>query len=368
MLIDLRPHVDAADERSVRARLRAAWRYVNEVALLRALLLAEGFALIFFAADASIEVPYAKATLHAGDGGYGLILTVWGLGVGLGSLAFARAVRRPLGMMLTAGTTAVGLAYVGFAVAPSLAVACVAALVGGLGNGVQWASLLSAVQQLTPQHLHGRMMGAVESINALCPGLGLLLGGVLVALSSPRTAFLVVGLGATATTVAFIRLGVRSGLQPAVQSGNQAPSGDVSRDGCASQPARASADPEESRAVGNGPSGARRARLAGPRHLKCHAELVVKYDRPRDARAEAQETTVLARPVPAVRGRSWRGRLGFTQPGMASASADGAPARGGPAGRAARVRDKRAAPLGIARRARARHGPARPCTSRRRSA
>jgi Transmembrane secretion effector len=226
MLVDLRPHIDGAPEESVRARIRAAWKYVNEVATLRTLLLVEGLALIFFAADASIEVPYAKATLHAGDSGYGLLLTVWGIGVGLGSLGFARAVRRPLGAMLSAGTLAVGLAYIGFAVAPSLLVACFAGFLGGLGNGVQWASLLSAVQQLTPPALHGRMMGAVESINALCPGIGLLLGGALVAVGSTRSAFLIVGLGATATTAAFLRLGAGSGLRAELQPGHHAPTGE----------------------------------------------------------------------------------------------------------------------------------------------
>jgi Major Facilitator Superfamily len=214
LLIDLRSHVEEAAGASVRARLRAAWEHINEVSVLRTLLLVEGFALVFLASDGSIEVPYAKATLHAGDGGYGLLLTAWGVGVVVGSLVFARAVRRPLGAMLSAGTLAVGLAYVGFAAAPSLPVACLAGFIGGVGNGVQWASMLSAVQQLTPQHLQGRLMGAVESLSALCLAIGLLLGGVLVAFSSPRVAFLVVGLGATASTAAFVRLSLR-GLEPA---------------------------------------------------------------------------------------------------------------------------------------------------------
>ncbi len=113
----------------------------------------------------------------------------------LGSLVFARSLRRPLGAMLSAGTFAIGLAYVGFAAAPSLGLACVAALIGGVGNGVELPSLISIVQRLTPQHLHGRLMGAVESLGALCLAIGLPLGGALVALSSPRVAFLVVGLG-----------------------------------------------------------------------------------------------------------------------------------------------------------------------------
>jgi hypothetical protein len=53
-------------------------------------------------------------------------------------------------------------------------------------------------------------MGAVESIGALCLAIGLSLGGVLVALSSPRVAFLVIGLGATVTTAALLRLPLTS--------------------------------------------------------------------------------------------------------------------------------------------------------------
>jgi len=213
MLIDLHPHVKEAGGASVRVRLRAAWEHINDVATLRTLLLAEGVALVFFAADGSIEVPYATVTLHAGDRGYGLLLGVWGLGVAIGSIVFARSIKRSLGVLLSAGTLAVGLAYLGWAVAPSLAVACAAGLLGGIGNGVQWAALISAVQRLTPQSLHGRIMGAVESIGAICPAIGLALGGALVALSSPRVAFLVVGLGATASTAAFVRLSLR-GLEP----------------------------------------------------------------------------------------------------------------------------------------------------------
>jgi predicted MFS family arabinose efflux permease len=206
MLIDLRPRSDDADTSSVRARVRAAWRHINDAPGLRGLLLAEAVALVFFEFSPPIEVAYAKSTLHAGDGGYGLLLGVWGLGVAIGSILFARAIRRSLGMLLSASTLAVGLAYLGWAIAPSLAAACVAGLIGGLGNGVQWAALISAVQRLTPESLHGRMMGAVESLGAICPGIGLSLGGAIAALSSPRAAFLVAGVGASLSTIAFVRL------------------------------------------------------------------------------------------------------------------------------------------------------------------
>lgn len=206
LLLDLHPHVEEAAGSSVRARLAAAWDHINSVPALRALLVTQAAALVFFESAAPIEVAYAKATLHAGDRGFGLLVTVWGVGVVLGGIVFARSPARPLGTLLSAGTFAVGLAYIGFAAAPSLVLACAAALVGGVGNGVQWAPLVSAVQLLTPPALQARVMGALESIGALCPAVGLSLGGALVALSSPRTAFLIVGVGAALTTVAFMRV------------------------------------------------------------------------------------------------------------------------------------------------------------------
>jgi MFS family permease len=157
-----------------------------------------------------VEVAYAKLSLHAGDTGYGVLVGVWGLGVTIGSIVFARSAGRSLRVLLSAATLAVGLAYLGWSIAPGLVVASAIGLIGGVGNGVQWASLISSVQKLTPQDLQGRMMGAVESIGAIAPAVGFSLGGAVTALSSPRDAFLVAGLGATLSTVAFLRLHIGS--------------------------------------------------------------------------------------------------------------------------------------------------------------
>jgi len=211
LLRDLHPHVEEAGGDSVRARLRAAWRHINEAPSLRTLLLIEAVALVFAESAGPIQVAFAKATLRAGDGGYGLLLGAWGAGAVLGSLIFARSLKRSLGILLSAGTFTVGLAYVGFAASPSLLLACIASLVGGIGNGVELPCLTSIVQQLTPKPLHGRMMGAVESLTALCLAVGLPLGGALVALSSPRTAFLVVGVGVAAASAGLLGLSSRTG-------------------------------------------------------------------------------------------------------------------------------------------------------------
>lgn len=217
LLLDLHAHVEAAAGDSVGARLKAALTHINAAPSLRALLMIDAVALVLIQAGGPIEVVYVKATLHGGDRGYGLFVTAWGAGAVLASVFFARSVRRPLGVMLSAGIFALGAAFVGLAVAPSLALACLAAFVAGAGNGLDWPSLISLVQRMTPQDLHGRLMGAAESLAAFSLALGLPLGGLLVWLSSPRTAFLILGLGTLLTTAAFVRLTL-TGLEPKSES------------------------------------------------------------------------------------------------------------------------------------------------------
>jgi MFS family permease len=209
LLVGLDTHIEESGGDSIRTRLLAVVEHMRAVPALRALLATQAVALVFFASVEPVEVLYARSTLRANGLGYGLLLTTWGVGAALGAVVFARAVRRPLWPMLTGGTLLVGLGYLGFAVAPALALACCAAVVGGIGNGIQWPSLISAVQQLTPAALHGRLMSAVGSLNALCPAIGFALGGTIAALSSPRVAMAVAGTVAALATVAFVRLPMR---------------------------------------------------------------------------------------------------------------------------------------------------------------
>lgn len=177
------------------ARVRAGLAYVKGEATLRTLIVAQGAAFVFFAAVIPVEVVYAKNTLGAGDSGYGLLLACWGGGMVIGSLAFAVLRRASLAILLLFSTVMVGLGYLGMAVAPGLAFACAAAALGGAGNGVQWVTLISAVQELTPQAMQARVMSVLESIGAAMPGVGYLLGGALAAQQGPRSTFYVAGFG-----------------------------------------------------------------------------------------------------------------------------------------------------------------------------
>jgi MFS family permease len=179
----------------MRDRVRAGIAYIREKAALRRLLAAQGAAFIFFAAVIPVEVVYAKETLGAGDSGYGLMLASWGAGMVLGSLVFAAVRRASLALLLFFSTLAVGAGYIGLALAPTLALACAASVLGGAGNGVQWVSTISAVQEMTAAGMQARVMSVLESIGAAMPGVGFIIGGVIATTASPRTAFLVAGIG-----------------------------------------------------------------------------------------------------------------------------------------------------------------------------
>lgn len=209
LLRTLAAHVHADEEDSVGARLLAGWRHIREMPVLRGLLVTQAVAIVFFSSVEPVEVVYAKATLHLGSAGFGALIGIWGAGAALGAVLFARWAHRPLAPLLAGGTLLVGLAYLGFAALPRFWFACVVAVVGGMGNGVQWPSLVSAVQQLTPSALQGRLMSALGSLGAMCPAIGFAIGGVLAAVSSPRAALALAGAVATGATLVFARLPLR---------------------------------------------------------------------------------------------------------------------------------------------------------------
>jgi MFS family permease len=182
----------------MRERVRAGVAYLRRQKELRGLLVAQGAAFIFFALVIPIEVFYAKETLGTSDSGYGLMLASWGVGMVVGSMVFAAVRRAPLPYLLFFSTLAVGAGYLGLAAAPTLAVACAASVVGGAGNGVQWVTAVSAVQELTAAEMQARVMSVLESIGAAMPAVGFVLGGVIATVASPRAAFLIAGLGVIA--------------------------------------------------------------------------------------------------------------------------------------------------------------------------
>jgi MFS family permease len=206
---DLPPAAPEEGEDGWRARVREGFAAVRHEPAVRTLIVAESAAFVFFFLVIPIEVVYAKETLDAGDIGYGMLLASWGLGLVVGSWVFTRLRDRSTAAFIVGSTLFVGLGYLGLAAAPTIVLACVASVIGGTGNGVQWVSVLTAVQEALPDRLQARVSGLLESVGAAAPGLGFLVGGTLTALWSPRLAYLVAGVGVVIVALAMARrLGV----------------------------------------------------------------------------------------------------------------------------------------------------------------
>lgn len=174
-------------------RLKEGLSYARSNSVVRRLLVWQAAALVFFTLVVPIEVIYVKETLHSGDAGFGLLLSSWGLGIVLGSLAFIALRRRSLAVLVFGSTAMLGSAYLGMAAVEDLWAACLLSVVGGFGNGIQWVSAMTLLQEATPMDLQARMVGFLESLAAAMPGVGFIAGGVLVSVASPPVAFATAG-------------------------------------------------------------------------------------------------------------------------------------------------------------------------------
>ena len=181
--------------------LRDGFGYVRRHAFLRTILVIQAVVIVLTTMVVPIEVIYAKESLGVGDVGFGLLLAAWGTGMVAGSVVFARERSRPILVLVAAGTLATGAGYLGMAAAPSIIIACVAAVVGGLGNGVQWVAVVTAVQEATTDRFQPHVAGVLESLITTAPGIGFILGGALTSVTDARVTIGVAGGGTVLAVV-----------------------------------------------------------------------------------------------------------------------------------------------------------------------
>jgi predicted MFS family arabinose efflux permease len=212
------PDPEHEDRTPWRERFIDGLEFARDFRPVRTLLVGQALALICFTVVVPIEVIYAKESLETTDAGFGILMSSWGAGIVLGSLLFLWLKSRVGLVMILLSSAAVGVAYLGMSQAGTLAVACAFSVVGGAGNGVQWVSVMTQLQEATPAEFQSRMAGLLESLGAAMPGVGFLLGGTIVALGSPRTAFAVAGIGILVLVVAAAIL--RPGRQTSTTTGN----------------------------------------------------------------------------------------------------------------------------------------------------
>jgi hypothetical protein len=191
-----------------RGRVRAALAYAGERPALRGVLLIQVFGILFFTISVPVEVVFVTHSLHGGAAGYGAMVSAWGAGAVAGAAVYARWRHLPSPHLIALGAGALGLGFVIMAAAPDLGVAIGGAAVAGVGNGIESVAGRTAVQELVDERWMALMMSLQETIFQSVPGIGILLGGTITALGSPRAAFAIAGAGSLVISLlAWLTLG-----------------------------------------------------------------------------------------------------------------------------------------------------------------
>jgi len=156
---------------------------------------------LFAAMDNVAEVFFAenRDLLNAGNIGYGLLASVWLLGMVAGAALIAR--RLPddrlapsilLASICGGGAIAVAAAF------PAVALALTMFALGGVANGVESVSMRSLIHHRVPDHLRGRVFAAYFGLAMAAQMVATVIGGLLVAGIGAQLVLLVGGLGGAA--------------------------------------------------------------------------------------------------------------------------------------------------------------------------
>lgn len=187
--------------RTAGSRLRAGLEHVAATRALRTMMLLQAAGVAFFTISIPVEVVFAQQSLHAGAGGYGALLSAWGAGAVAGSAVYARWRRQSPRVLIAASAASLACGFAVMAVAPTIAVAVVGAALGGISNGVEMVAMRTALQERTEGRWMAIVVGLNESVAQATPGLGILLGGAIAALTDPRIALAVAAAGSLAFTL-----------------------------------------------------------------------------------------------------------------------------------------------------------------------
>ena len=148
-------------------------------------------------------VLYASNRLDVGAAGYGYLLAVAGLGGLLSATVNARlaASTKVAGIVVVAGAVfcATQLAY---AWTTELAIALLVTLLGGAGFVACEVVAETALARVVRSEVLGRVMGVFEALSVAAMVLGAVLAPVLVARTSLRASFVVLGIATVVVTVA----------------------------------------------------------------------------------------------------------------------------------------------------------------------
>ncbi len=182
----------------------AALRFAARDPVLRGVLIALTLIVAFAGIDNVALVFLIRSTLGGGSAAYGAAAAVFGLGMLIGTGLIMRSARLSAERLFAGSIVATAAGTAGLGVVPTLAAVYPVQIIGGIGNGVDVATGNTLLQRHAPPAMLGRIMGSSQVATSLGFLVAYLGGGALVDATSPRTAFVIAGVG---TLTALLALG-----------------------------------------------------------------------------------------------------------------------------------------------------------------
>jgi len=202
------PHV--AEEGTAGARrgqARLGFRVLWDDRVLRVVLLVSAISVACAVLD-NVAAPFRFVDqLGTSSTGYGIYLTLWGVGALVGSQLPPRIPPAHERFVPAAGNLLCSLGIAAIGVAPTLGLAFLASAAGGIGNGLANVSQNTLVGRRVPEHQRGRAFAANGAVMQAGTGTGTAAAGPVVALLGAGVAMaLCGGLGALAAAVGMVAL------------------------------------------------------------------------------------------------------------------------------------------------------------------
>jgi len=142
------------------------------------------------------DLPLAIDDLGAGETGYGLLVAAWGVGTTLGAVLARRAMAAAgveLAFVVSLFVQGVAIALV--AAAPTIGLAAVAFVAGGIMGGIGVTADQVLVQERVADGVRGRVRAANDAIMSASYAVSLGVGGLVVEALGARGTYLVGGIG-----------------------------------------------------------------------------------------------------------------------------------------------------------------------------
>ena len=193
------PRRESAEEAGFVRELRSGFGYLVGTRVPLAIVVGAFLTILTINATVPAEVFLAKETFGAGDVGYGLLVSLWGGGMVLGSAMMAVLGNRINLVLLYFLSIFVGAsALVGTGLAPAFILALGALTVEGAATGIDNVATDTILQKRVPEAFLGRVFSIRFLGYSAGEALAYPLGGLLVDTVGPRSTYILAGIATAA--------------------------------------------------------------------------------------------------------------------------------------------------------------------------